>query len=77
MEAITKRFITPPTPIAAEKPYIYPWEHTELMVLCKRLYEFAAKTGYNGTLEEFKTHFGAYLENNEIISIDDFEVYKG
>ena len=77
MEAITKRFITPPAPVAAEKRYIYPWEHTELMVLCKRLYEFAAKTGYVGTLDEFKVGFGAYLEANQIITTDDFEKYTG
>ena len=77
MEAITARFIIPPTPVAAEKRCIYPWEHTELMVLCKRLYEFAVQTGYVGTLDEFKVGFGAYLEANQIITADDFEKYTG
>ena len=77
MEAITQRFITPPTPAAAKAKYIYPWEHTELMILCKRLYEFASQTGYVGTLEEFKVGFGAYLEANQIITTEDFEKYTG
>lgn len=78
MEAITKRFITPPTPTpVVEKKYVYPWEHTELMILCTRLYDFASKTGYMGTLEDFKKGFGAYLEANQIITKDDFEKYVG
>lgn len=77
--AITERFIVPPAPTAiAEKPYIYPWEHTELMVLCKRIYELAVKTGYTDTLEEFKKSFGKYLQNNNIIiTPDNIETYVG
>ena len=77
MEAITQRFITPPIPVSPETKCIYPWEHTELMVLCRKLYEFAAQTGYTGTLDEFKRGFGAYLEANQIITTDDFERYTG
>ena len=76
--AITQRFIVPPTPTTiAEKKYIYPWEHTELMVLCKRLYEFAVSSGFIGSLDEFKTRFGSYLEAHEIVNPEDFERYKG
>ena len=75
MDAITKKFILPPMPVAAKKKHIYPWEETELMVLCQRLFLFAAKTGYTGTLEESK--FGSFLENNNIIDGDDFEIYYG
>lgn len=77
MEAVTKRFITPPTPVAAKKEYIYPWEHTELAIMCQRLYILAAKTGFEGTLEDFKEHFGAYLESHNIFSSDDLETYMG
>jgi len=77
MEAIKERFITPPTPVAAKKKCIYPWENTDLMILCQRLYIFAANTGYTGTLDEFKAGFGAYLEANNIITTDDFERYAG
>ena len=75
--AITNRFVVPPTPIAAEKKYVYPWEHTELMVLCSRLYELAMQTGYTGTFNDFKRGFGAYLEANNILTTDDFEKYIG
>ena len=75
--AITNCFIVPPTPVAAEKKCVYPWEHTELMVLCSRLYELAVQTGYTGTLSEFKVGFGAYLEANQIITKEDFEKYAG
>ena len=75
--AITNRFVVPPAPKAAQKKYVYPWEHTELMVLCSRLYELAVQTGYTGTLSDFKTGFGAYLEANNIITVDDFEKYAG
>lgn len=78
MEAITNRFITPPTPVAAEQKSVYPWEHTELMILCQRIYNLAAKTGYTGTLEEFKQNFGTYLKENKIIiTPDNIEEYVG
>lgn len=78
MEAITSRFITPPAPVAAQQKYVYPWEYTELTVLCQRLYQFAANTGYTGTLEEFKNNFGTYLANNNIIiTPDNVEAYVG
>lgn len=66
MDVITSKFMLPPSPVPTEKKYVYPWENTELAVLCQRLYILAAKTGYTGTLEEFKSCFGAYLETNEI-----------
>ena len=77
--AITQRFVVPPTPTTvAEKPYIYPWEHTELMVLCRRIYELAVSTGYTETLDEFKKSFGKYLQNNNIIiTPDNIETYVG
>lgn len=78
MEAVKKRFITPPAPIPIiEKKSIYPWEHTELLILCKRIYEIAVKTGYIGTLEEFKTELGAYLDENTSLLPDDLEKYSG
>ena len=75
--AITNQFVVPPTPMATEVKHVYPWEHTDLMILCSRLYEFAASTGYTGTLSEFKVGFGAYLEANQIITKEDFERYTG
>ena len=78
MEAITRRFIAPPTPITtAETKSIYPWEHTELAVMCARLYSLAVNTGFNGTLDDFKQHFGIYLESHNIFTSEDFERYNG
>ena len=79
MEAVTQRFIAPPTPAPiAEKKYVYPWEHTELMILCRRIYDLAIKTGYTGTLDEFRHNFGTYLKENKIIiTPDNIEEYVG
>lgn len=78
MEAITKRFITPPVPAQViEKKHVYPWEHTELVILCQRLYTLAANTGFEGTLEEFKERFGVYLQNHNIFTSEDFDKYNG
>lgn len=77
MQAVTQQFIIPPTPTAATSTYVYPWEGTEISVLCQRMYILAAKTGYTGTLDDFKAKFGAYLEANNIISQEDFNKYVG
>lgn len=76
MEAITKQFILPiqPQPAARAK-MIYPWERTNLFILCQQLYELAINTGYTGTLDEFKAHFGEYLENDDIII--NYDEYNG
>ena len=76
MEAITRQFILPIQPqVKPAMPSIYPWEHTNLLILCQELYELASRTGYNGTLEEFKTAFGTYLEGGN--SIIDYDIYTG
>lgn len=62
MEAITQQFILPVNPkIEPKLPVVYPWEHTNLFNLCQQLFELAAQTGFTGTFDDFKTHFGAYL----------------
>lgn len=76
MEAITRQFILPVTPKAEPSlPVIYPWETTSLFVLCQQLYELASKTGYTGTFEEFKTHFGDYLNSDG--SLINYNIYTG
>lgn len=54
---------------------IYPWEDTNLISVCKRLYDTAINTGYTGTFEEFKEHFGEYLESG--VSVIDVDEYTG
>lgn len=76
MEAITRQFILPIQPTTKPSlPVVYPWEHTNLFVLCQQLYELASATGFTGTFDDFKTHFGAYLENDEITI--DYDIYSG
>lgn len=76
MEAITQQFVLPVMPQQpAAKASVYPWEHTNLFILCQQLYGLAAKTGYLGTFEEFKEHFGEYLESGD--SIIDYDAYTG
>lgn len=76
MDAITRRFILPVQPQPpAKQPIIYPWETTNLYTLCMQLYELARNTGYTNSFDEFKTHFGAYLESDS--SIIDYDVYTG
>lgn len=76
MEALTQRFVVP---IMPEQPanlkVVYPWETTNIMIICQQLFELAAKTGYKGTFEEFKEHFGDYLESGD--SIIDYDEYTG
>ena len=40
----------------------YPWEEISLSMLCKKLYQIAAQSGYIGALDDFKKHFGENLE---------------
>ena len=76
MEAITKQFILPILPTKKPSlPVVYPWENTNLLNLCQQLYALAATTGFTGTFEDFKLHFGAYLESNDITI--DYDTYTG
>lgn len=75
MEAYNQRFIVPMEPQPNSLPIIYPWEDTNLIGVCKKLYETAIRTGYTGTFQEFKDHFGEYLESG--VSIVDYDEYNG
>ena len=76
MDAITHRFVVPIMPEQPAKlKVVYPWETTNLLILCQQLFELAVKTGYHGTFEEFKAHFGEYLESGD--SIIDYDEYTG
>lgn len=59
--------IMPPRPRAAGLGIIYPWENIDISSLVKQLFLIAAGSGYTGTENEFKNHFGAYLNNKQII----------
>lgn len=59
--------IMPPRPRAAGLGLVYPWENYNTSILEQQLFSIAMATGYTGTAIEFKTHFGEYLQKNEII----------
>ena len=59
--------IVPVRPQSAGLAMVYPWENVSLNTLGQWIYTLAANSGYNGTLQEFMTSFGSYLEGNEII----------
>ena len=50
-------------------------KYTNIYNLCQQLFELAAHTGYTGTFDEFKQHFGEYLESSDIII--DYDEYTG
>lgn len=60
-------FIMPPKPRAAGINMIYPWENVELSILSHQLFLIAARSGFLGTEEDFKEHFGGFLNDKEII----------
>lgn len=76
METITKQFVVPVMPKAdVSLPVIYPWESTNLFNLCQQLFELATHTGYKGTFQEFKEHFGEYLDSDD--SLINYDIYTG
>jgi hypothetical protein len=66
--------IMPPRPRAAGLGMVYPWENAPVSSLIKQLFIIAAGSGFIGTESDFKNHFGAYLQNKEII-FDVFESF--
>lgn len=55
----------PPIPDTPEFHVVYPWESVGLSILGDQIYLLAAKTGYEGTREEFHQYFGSYLYRNK------------
>ena len=66
--------VMPPFPNPSAIESIYPWEMQNLAIMGDWLFSFAAKSGYNGTREEFYKYFGSYLETNrQEILFETFE----
>lgn len=53
-----------PIPATSDFSVVYPWESIGLNILGDQIYILAARSGYNGTREEFHRYFGTYLERN-------------
>ena len=52
----------PPDPTNAVLKRIYPWDQYDVTLVMNWLYTQAKKTGFTGTLEDFKQRYGAYIE---------------
>ena len=59
--------VVPLKPHSAGLPIVYPWENLSTSVLSKQLFDIAAKSGFDGTQEDFNTNFGRYLQNKEVV----------
>lgn len=65
--------VMPPFPDPSVIDAIYPWEMQNLAIMGDWLFAFAAKSGYNGTRQEFYKYFGSYLETNrQEIMFDEY-----
>lgn len=57
---------------------IYPWDEYDLNLVMQWLYEQAKKTGFSGTIDDFKLRYGAYVENTDPAQISDLiDSYNG
>ncbi len=68
----------PPDPTNAVLKRIYPWDQYDVTLVMQWLYAQAKKTGFTGTLEDFKLRYGAYIEAADPQDIHDLiENYTG
>ena len=61
----------PPDPTNAVLKRIYPWDQYDITLVMNWLYTQARKTGFTGTLEDFKQRYGAYIEATDPQDIYD------
>lgn len=52
----------PPDPTNATLKRIYPWDEYNITLVITWLYEQARRTGFTGTIEDFKQRYGAFVE---------------
>lgn len=52
----------PPNPYHAVLKKIYPWEDYNISIVMQWLYAQAQNTGFQGTFEDFKEHYGVYID---------------
>ena len=68
----------PPDPTNAVLKRIYPWDEYDITLVMQWLYAQAKKTGFIGTLEDFKLRYGSYVEAADPQDIHDLiENYQG
>ena len=61
----------PPDPTNAVLKRIYPWDQYDITLVMNWLYTQAKKTGFTGTLDDFKQRYGAYIEATDPQDIYD------
>lgn len=61
----------PPDPTNAVLKRIYPWDQYDITLVMNWLYTQAKRTGFTGTLEDFKQRYGAYIEATDPQDIYD------
>lgn len=70
--------LLPPDPQHAVLKKIHPWDKYEIASIIQWLYEHAQKTGFTGTLEDFKQRYGAFMEAQDPQDYPDLiENYEG
>ena len=68
----------PPDPQNAVLKRIYPWDEYDINLVMQWLFAQAKKTGFAGTLEDFKLRYGAFIEATDPQDIQDLiENYTG
>lgn len=63
--------LIPPDPQHVILKKIYPWDKYNIELIMSWLYDQAKQTGFDGTLNDFKLHYGDY-----IASLDISQVYE-
>ena len=56
-----------PRPRTAGLAMVYPWENTALTTLLQQIYQIAVNSGFTGTEQDLKEHFGEFLNEKQII----------
>lgn len=73
-----QKYNLPPDPQHAVLKRIYPWDEYDINLVMTWLFAQAKKTGFTGTIEDFKLRYGAYIEAADPQDIHDLiENYTG
>lgn len=75
---MTIHYNLPPDPQHAILKRIYPWDEYDINLVMQWLFAQAKKTGFTGSIDDFKLRYGAYVEATDPQEIHDLiENYTG
>ena len=75
---MNQKYSLPPDPTNAVLKRIYPWDEYDINLVMNWLFTQAKKTGFTGSLEDFKLRYGAYVEATDPQDMYDLiEDYTG